>query len=108
MPQLRPGFECTFSGLILNGGNCLGALSKVPIIEIYRFLIEVPFAKEKSSCPFKYEVSGLHSDDNIIIIIIITGIYIALFQSMIKAHNKRIGKIKTGKNITKQNLKSTH
>ena len=46
--------------------------------------------------------------DIIIIIIIITGIYIALFQSMIKAHNKRIGKIKTGKNITKQNLKSTH
>ena len=37
---------------------CLGALSKVPI-EIYKFIIEVPFAKEKSSCPFKYEVSGL-------------------------------------------------
>ena len=46
--------------------------------------------------------------ERLIIIIIITGIYIALFQSMIKAHNKRIGKIKTGKNITKQNLKSTH
>ena len=27
-------------------GLCLGALSKVPI-EIYKFLIEVPFAKEK-------------------------------------------------------------
>ena len=40
-------------------GLCLGALSKVPI-EIYKFLIEVPFAKEKSPCPFKYEVSGLH------------------------------------------------
>ena len=39
-------------------GLCLGALSKVPI-EIYKFLIEVPFAKEKSPCPFKYEVSGL-------------------------------------------------
>ena len=39
-------------------GLCLGALSKVPI-EIYRFLIEVPFAKEKSPCPFKYELSGL-------------------------------------------------
>ena len=38
---------------------CLGALSKVPT-EIYKFLIEVPFAKEKSPCPFKYEVSGLH------------------------------------------------
>ena len=34
-------------------GLCLGALSKVPI-EIYKFLIEVPFAKEKSPCPFKY------------------------------------------------------
>ena len=40
-------------------GLCLGALSKVPI-EIYKFLIEVPFTKEKSPCPFKYEVSGLH------------------------------------------------
>ena len=40
-------------------GLCLGALSKVPI-EIYKFLIEVPFAKEKLPCPFKYEVSGLH------------------------------------------------
>ena len=39
-------------------GLYLGALSKVPI-EIYKFLIEVPFAKEKSPCPFKYEVSGL-------------------------------------------------
>ena len=39
-------------------GLCLGALSKVPI-EIYKFLIEVPFAKEKSPCPFKYKVSGL-------------------------------------------------
>ena len=39
-------------------GLCLGALSKVPI-EIYKFLIEVPFAKDKSPCPFKYEVSGL-------------------------------------------------
>ena len=39
-------------------GLCLGALSKVPT-EIYKFLIEVPFAKEKSPCPFKYEVSGL-------------------------------------------------
>ena len=38
-------------------GLCLGALSNVPI-EIYKFLIEVPFAKEKSPCPFKYEVSG--------------------------------------------------
>ena len=58
------------SGLILNSeateaiasvapGLCLGALSKVPI-EIYKFLIEVPFAKEKSPCSFKYEVSGLH------------------------------------------------
>ena len=35
-------------------GLCLGALSKVPI-EIYKFLIEVSFAKEKSPCPFKYE-----------------------------------------------------
>ena len=39
-------------------GLCLGALSKVPT-EIYKFLIEVPFAKEKSPCPFKYEVSSL-------------------------------------------------
>ena len=39
-------------------GLCLGVLSKVPI-EIYKFFIEVPFAKEKSPCPFKYEVSGL-------------------------------------------------
>ena len=39
-------------------GLCLGALSKVPI-EIYKFLIEVPFATEKSPCPFKYEVLGL-------------------------------------------------
>ena len=39
-------------------GLCLGALSKVPI-EIYKFLIEVPFAKEKSPCPFKYEVLGV-------------------------------------------------
>ena len=39
-------------------GLCLDALSKVPI-EIYKFLIEVSFAKEKSPCPFKYEVSGL-------------------------------------------------
>ena len=39
-------------------GLCLGALSNVPI-EIYKFLIEVPFAKEKSPCPFKYKVSGL-------------------------------------------------
>ena len=39
----------------------------------------------------------------LLIIIIITGIYIALFQSMIKAHNKRIGKSITGKNVTKQN-----
>ena len=39
-------------------GLCLGALSKVPI-EIYKFLIEVPFAKEESPCPFKYKVSGL-------------------------------------------------
>ena len=39
-------------------GLCLGALSKVPI-EIDKFLIEVPFAMEKSPCPFKYEVSGL-------------------------------------------------
>ena len=39
-------------------GLCLGALSKVPI-EIYKFLIEVPFAMEKSPCPFKYEVSSL-------------------------------------------------
>ena len=38
-------------------GLCLGALSKVPI-EIYKFLIEVPVAKVKSPCPFKYEVSG--------------------------------------------------
>ena len=38
-------------------GLCLGALSKVPI-EIYKFLIEVPFAKEKSPCPFKYEVQA--------------------------------------------------
>ena len=42
-------------------GLCLGALSKVPI-EIYNFLIEVPFAMEKSPCPFKYEVSGLKLD----------------------------------------------
>ena len=59
----------SISGLIFNRGNggngasvapglCLGALSKVPT-EIYKFLIEVPFAKEKSPCPFKYEVSGL-------------------------------------------------
>ena len=41
-------------------GLCLGALSKVPI-EIYKFLIEVPFTKEKSPCPFKYEVSGLYT-----------------------------------------------
>ena len=41
-------------------GLCLGALSKVPI-EIYKFLIEVPFTKEKLPCPFKYEVSGLHA-----------------------------------------------
>ena len=47
------------SGLIFNGGNCLRAFSKVPI-EIYKFLIEVPFAKEKSPC--KYEVSGLYYD----------------------------------------------
>ena len=40
-------------------GLCLGALSKVPI-DIYKFLIEVPFAKDKSPCPFKYEVSGLY------------------------------------------------
>ena len=40
-------------------GLCIGALSKVPI-EIYKFLIEVPFAKEKWPCPFKYEVSGLN------------------------------------------------
>ena len=40
-------------------GLCLGALSKVPI-EIYKFLIEVPFAKEKLPCPFMYEVSGLY------------------------------------------------
>ena len=39
-------------------GLCLGAISKVPI-EIYKFLIEVPFAKDKSPCPFKYKVSGL-------------------------------------------------
>ena len=39
-------------------GLCLGALSKVPT-EIYKFLIEVPFAKEESPCPFKYEISGL-------------------------------------------------
>ena len=39
-------------------GLCLGALSKVPT-EIFKFLIEVPFATEKSPCPFKYEVSGL-------------------------------------------------
>ena len=37
-------------------GLCLGALSKVPI-EIYKFLIEVPFTKGKSPCPFMYEVS---------------------------------------------------
>ena len=30
-------------------------------IEIYKFLIEVPFAKEKSPYPFKYEVSGLNA-----------------------------------------------
>ena len=40
-------------------GLCLGALSKVPT-KIYKFLIEVPFAKEKSPCPFKYKVSGLY------------------------------------------------
>ena len=39
-------------------GLCLGALSKVPI-ETYKFLIEAPFAMEKSPCPFKYEASGL-------------------------------------------------
>ena len=39
-------------------GLCLGALWNVPI-ENYKFLIEVPFTKEKSPCPFKYEVSGL-------------------------------------------------
>ena len=32
---------------IVAPGLCLGALSKVPI-EIYKFLIEVPFAMEKS------------------------------------------------------------
>ena len=31
-------------------GLCLGALSKVPI-EIYKFLIEVPFAKENRLAP---------------------------------------------------------
>ena len=37
-------------------GLCLGALSKIPI-KIYRFLIEVPFAKKKSPCPssMKYQ-----------------------------------------------------
>ena len=43
-------------------GLCLGALSKVPIeiSQKSQFLIEVPFAKEKLPCPFKYEVSGLY------------------------------------------------
>ena len=51
---------------MLHGGNCLhapglclGALSKVPI-EMYILLIKVPFAKEKSPCPFKYEASDLN------------------------------------------------
>ena len=39
-------------------GLCLGALWNVPI-ENYKFLIEVPFTKEKLPCPFKYEVSVL-------------------------------------------------
>ena len=51
--------EATEAVASIAPGLCLGALSKVPI-EIYKFLIEVPFAKDKSPCPFKYEVSGLY------------------------------------------------
>ena len=50
--------ETTESIASVAPGLCLCALSKVPI-EMYKFLIEVPFAKEESPCPFKYEVSGL-------------------------------------------------
>ena len=57
--SVAPGLCLGAPGLCLGApGLCLGALSKVPT-EIYKFLIEVPFAKEKSPCPFKYEVSGL-------------------------------------------------
>ena len=63
MPKLQAWYltEATEAIASVAPGLCLGALSKVPI-EIYKFLIwliEVPFAKEKSPCPFKYEVSGL-------------------------------------------------